>query len=115
MDALPEGLARFHFGGGGDTFVTPLAFCIFLLSFGLILLLPRKYMIAPFFLASFLITVRQQIVVAGLHFPLYRLLILISCVRIIWSWSMSGGSRPPIRMDSLDKIFGLWALANAIT
>lgn len=111
----PDGLVdNYYFGGGGDTLVTPLALCVFFFASVLMLVLPRKYAVVPFFLAGLLITVRQQIVVAGLHLMIYRLLILIGWVRIVWSSLLT--KREPFlrRMTSLDKVFVAWACSNAL-
>lgn len=79
------------------------------------LVLPRKYVIVPFFLAGFLITVREQIVIDSLHFMIYRLLIFVGWVRIIWSGFLTGRDPFPSRICSLDKILVAWASANAVT
>jgi hypothetical protein len=104
-----------YFGGGEGTLVTPLALCVLLVAAALMLLLPRKHMVVPFFLAGFLITVREQIVVAGLHFMVYRLLIFVGAVRIIWSAFLTRRDPFPSRMNFLDKALVLWAFTNAVT
>jgi hypothetical protein len=111
----PDGLVdNYYFGGGGDTLVTPLAFCVFLLAAGLMLALPRKYVVAPFFLAGFLITVRQQIVVVDLHLVSYRLLILVGWLRMLWCSLLTKRDPFSRRMNSFDKVFVAWACSNAL-
>lgn len=111
----PDGLVdNYYFGGGGDTLVTPLALCVFLLASGLMLVLPRKYAVVPLFLAGFLITVREQIVVAGLHLMIYRLLILVGWVRIVWFSFLTKQDSFPRRMNLFDKVFIAWACSNAL-
>lgn len=107
---MPE---NYYFGGGGDTFITPLALGVLLLACMLILLLPRRYVVIPFLFAGLLMTVRQQIVVAGFHFAIYRLLILIGWIRILCD-TCSTRRNPFPRINSLDKAILLWALCNAI-
>jgi hypothetical protein len=111
---VPDTPQNLYFGGGGDTLVTPLALCILLLASALILLLPRKYAITPFLFGGLLITVRQEVVVFGLHLMIYRLLILAGWIRMLWSMSSTGERPFAGRMSSFDKVFTLWALSDAV-
>lgn len=111
----PDGLVdNYYFGGGGDTLVTPLALSLFLVASVLMLVLPRKYAIFPFFFAGLLITVREQLVVAGLHLMIYRLLILVGWARILWSNFSKNRDRFSRSLAPLEKVFVGWACSNAI-
>jgi len=80
-----------RFGGGSPvTVLHPLVALAMVLAIVLILFLPRKYVIVPAFLALFLIPKGQQIVLAGLHFNVYRIIILAGLAR----WMMSKRSAP---------------------
>jgi hypothetical protein len=103
---MPE---NYYFGGGSDTFITPLALGILLLAVILSLGLPRKLMIVPLLVAGLLLPQGINVVVSGLHFPGFRLLLLAGWVR----FAIRRDIHIP-RMDSLDKAVLLWALCNAI-
>jgi hypothetical protein len=82
---------NFRFGGGSPvTVLHPLVAVAMALAIILILCLPRKYVIVPAFLAIFLIPKGQVIVAAGLHFNVYRIMILAGLAR----WVVSTRSSP---------------------
>jgi len=111
----PDGLEdNYYFGGGGDTLISPLALALCLLAVILILVLPRKYVVVPFLLAGLLIIVREQVVIAGLHFMIYRILILAAGIRLVTSYLMVERESFRWRLTSLDKCLVVWALSNAI-
>jgi hypothetical protein len=74
----------------------------------LIFRLQRKYIIIPFLLAIFVIPRGQVVVVAGVHFNVYRLIILAGLGR----WTIS---RPSLGLaggrNLIDLVFTLWALS----
>jgi hypothetical protein len=109
----PDIPQHLYFGGGGDTLVTPLALCILVVASALILLLPRKYVIVPFLCGGLLITVRQEVVIAGFHLMIYRLLILAGWARVIWSVFATCEHPFSGRMNSLDNVVMAWVLSNA--
>jgi hypothetical protein len=75
-----------RFGGGpSSTLLHPLVAVAMLISIVLILVLPRKYVIYPTMLALFLIPKGQQIVAAGIHLNVYRIIILAGLLRLIIS------------------------------
>ncbi len=101
--------ANFYFGGGGDTFATPLAIVVLLLAAILIVTLPRKYVVVPFLLVGLLIPLGVSLVVAGLHFSADRLLLIVA-----WSRLLARGERYPHRLNSLDKVIVYGFLINSI-
>jgi len=108
----PDNYSHFNFGGGGDTFSTPLALCCFVVALVLICVLPRKYAVVPLLIAGLLIPVDHQIVITGLHFMLYRVLIAGGLLRIICA-SLSL-QHFPVRVTLVDKCVVGWALCDAI-
>ena len=92
---LPE---NFFFGGGGETFIPPLAIAILILATILIMALPRKYATIPFLLAGLFIPQNVIIVIIGLHFNASRLLLLAGLTRLIIR-----GDRYSDNLNSLDK------------
>jgi hypothetical protein len=79
----PENLS---FGGGvTQTFINPIVLVVVLICGILICILPRNKAIVPFLAVSILIPTDQVLLVAGLHFPMLRILALFGLVRILWS------------------------------
>ena len=101
--------ANYYFGGGGDTFATPLAIVVLVLAGICIVILPRKYAVVPFLIAGLLIPLNVALVVAGLHFNADRMLILAGWIRL-FAW----GERHPSRLNSLDKVILYSALVNSV-
>ncbi len=109
---LPE---NFYFGGGAhETVITPLAASFFFAALVLTLAFPRKYAIFPFMTAALLIPEGQVLVLAGFHFPLYRLLLVGGWGRILWTRLSSGRGVLP-KLNKIDRVFLAWAFANATT
>jgi hypothetical protein len=100
-----------RFGGGGDTFVTPAALIVLILASLLILALPRKYQLWPFFLGSFFIPISQTINLASIHFMAYRILLTVLWLGILWK----GPSIRSLRLNAIDGLFVLWGLSAAVT
>lgn len=103
---LPE---NYYFGGGGDTFATPMAIAVLVLAIILILTLPRKYAFVPFLLAGLLVPQSVALVVLGLHFNASRLLLLAGLARLLFR-----GERYPDTLNSLDKVFLYYAFVESI-
>jgi hypothetical protein len=102
-----------RFGGGSaDTLLHPLVAVVMVLAIILILCLPRRSVIAPLLLALFFIPKGQVIVAAGLHFNVYRIIILAGLTR--WAVSMRS-SRLTGGFNSLDRVVTLCALSLMIT
>jgi hypothetical protein len=98
-----------RFGGGSPvTLLHPLVAGALMLAVILILCLPRKYVIIPALLALFLVPVDQVIVFAGLHFNVYRIVILAGLAR----WAASRRSSPRAGgFNFMDRIVTLWAFS----
>jgi hypothetical protein len=100
-----------RFGGGGDTFVTPATLVVLILASLLILALPRKYQLGPFFLGSFFIPISQTINLASIHFMAYRILLTVLWLGILWK----GPSLRGLRLNAIDSLFVLWGISAAVT
>jgi hypothetical protein len=93
-----------------DTSTITLPGIIFLcVSASLILLLDKKYIIISLLLASLYMTYGQGIVVGGLHFFLFRLLILVCWVRMFFR-----GEIHLVKLNPIDKIILIWAFSSVI-
>ena len=101
--------AHYRFGGGSSaTVLHPLVALAMVLAVILILRLPRRQVLAPLLLAIFLIPKAQVVVVAGLHFNVYRIILLAGLAR----WIASRRSSPLAGgFNSIDRIFTMWALS----
>jgi hypothetical protein len=104
---MPE---NYYFGGGGDTFVTPLALAGLLLAIVLILAVPRRYVLIPLLVAGLLLPSGVSVVVAGLHFQAIRLVLASGVVRFL----LRRDIKMP-RLQILDKLVLFWAFSKAIT
>lgn len=97
------------FGGGGDTFVNPVALVLVLAAIVLILLLPRRQIIIPLLVASFFIPLGQVVIIGGLHFYVFRFLILFAWIRVL-----AKGWATNFALSRIDKAIVLWALVDAL-
>ena len=93
-----------------ETTINLLALSFLILMGILLIALPRKYTLVPFFLSALYMTLGQHIVVMGLNFTIFRILIVIALIRIISRKDVS-----PIQFNSLDKIIILWGIVAMIT
>jgi hypothetical protein len=109
---VPENLR--YGGGAGETILNPAVALVLLITGLLILFLPQRKALIPFLFTSILIPEDQVLVIAGVHFPLLRILILFGMVRIFLvkgagEWKIFSGG-----MNRLDKAVIALALTSAI-
>jgi hypothetical protein len=103
-----------RFGGGVDqSILHPAVFIAMLVAILLIWFLPRKYVIVPLLVSTFLIPLGQQVVIGGLHFFVFRIIILAAALRILLSALSSPEGAFGSGLELFDKIFLLWALCRA--
>jgi len=106
---------KFYFGGGaGDTVMHPLVALAMVLTIILVLALPRKHVIIPFFLCTFLIPLGQMLVVGGVHLFVLRIVVLFCCVRMLAARLSGQRNIFGIGPNSLDTVFILWAVFRAL-
>lgn len=103
---MPDNL---YFGGGGETYYTPLALLILICSILLIWILPRRYVIIPLLVAGLWIPVSVNFLLAGFHFNALRILLLVSWIRLL-----TRGEAKLRYINSLDKILLCWSLYSAL-
>jgi hypothetical protein len=72
-------------GGPADSIFNPLVLAVILVAGILILLLPRRKAVFPFLLAGLLIPNDQVVVIASVHFPMLRFLLLFGLARVAWT------------------------------
>src|SRR5437868_13644213 len=93
-----------YFGAVGETVLNPFALVLVLLAVVLTLLLPRKYVFVPVLVVAVIMPLQQQVVIAGLHFMVVRILILAGWVRIAFALA-TGARRERIQFNALDRVF----------
>jgi hypothetical protein len=101
-------------GGAAETEILPFTLLLLLVASGFILLLPRKYAALPFLLASLTIPDGQVIVVAGLHFTVFRLLILMGWARLIASRLLFNRQKVGFRISSIDRAVIWCTIVNVV-
>ena len=108
----PENL---RFGGGAsETILHPIVLIAMLVAIALIFLLPRKYVILPVLSATFLIPLGQEILIGGLHFFVFRIIVLSVAVRMLGSMFSSPEGAFGNRLGRLDVVFLFWAFFRVL-
>src|SRR6266446_2594439 len=83
---------------------------LFLLAMSLVMWQGRRHDAVKALLATAaFLPLGQQIVVFGLHFQFFRILIVVGFIRLL-----SRGETAGFRLNGLDKLFVAWALTTAI-
>jgi hypothetical protein len=101
-----------RFGGGSaDSIISPIVAVILAIAIVLILILPRKWVIAPFLIAFFSIPIDEVLVVGGVHFTALRILILVMLARRL---TFSRNEKYPGGINSIDWFVILWSISAAI-
>jgi hypothetical protein len=86
---------------------------VMIVSGVLMLFLPHRKVIVPFLLASILIPADQVLVIAGLHFPVLRVLILFGLIRIL-ILKLQGKSVFSGGLNKIDLSLILLSVTNAV-
>jgi hypothetical protein len=91
--------------GAAETVLHPAVMVALLLAIALILWRPRKYAAIPVLLIAFLVPRGQEIYLAGQHWYVLRIVILVGSIRLARAkFQIAGG------LNGVDKAFILWAL-----
>jgi len=100
--------ANFRFGGGSaETMLNPAVAVVMILAIVAMFLLRRKYVIVPLLLTAFLTPYGEVVVVGGVHFPVYRILVLFALVRVLFLRCTSKGGAAAGGFNSIDWAFAL--------
>jgi hypothetical protein len=106
---------NFRFGGGAsETVLHPIVLVAMLIAIALIYLLPRKYVIWPVLCTAILVPLGQEILVGGLHFMVFRIIVLAVAVRMLFAVFSSPEGLFGSRFGTFDVIFLVWALFRAL-
>jgi len=72
------------FGGGAlETSIGPVWLALMVITIVLILVVPRKYVMIPILLCVLLTPTGQQLYFGGIHWLVYRIVVLVGCLRMI--------------------------------
>jgi len=105
---LPD---RPAFGGGATaTVIHPVVLAAMLVTAVLILVLPRRRVIAPFLIFVMLSPYGQQLYVAGVHWFAVRIVVLVGCIRLF----RERGNILPHGLNEIDKAFVAWAFCRVL-
>jgi hypothetical protein len=85
-----------------------------ILALILILILPRKYVVAPLVLLAFLTPLGQQLYIAGVHLFVLRIVILVAFIRAIASHREPREPRFAGGWNGIDIAFTVYVLADGI-
>jgi hypothetical protein len=100
-----------RFGGGAShTILHPLVAAALFATIVLIFLLPRKYVVVPMLLTVFLVPFGQVAVLGGVHFTVYRIVILFGLARLVTSKLSARETRLAGGFSGVDSAFALCAL-----
>ena len=106
---------NFRFGGGSaDTILHPIVMVAMLIAVILAFVLPRKYLVVPFIVSTFLIPQGQQLVAGGFHVFALRIIVLAGVVRMIFSKRSPAGNILAGGFNSVDMLFFLWVTLHAV-
>jgi hypothetical protein len=107
-------MQTFRFGGGATgTVMHPVVLAAMLVAILLVLVLPRRWVIAPLFLIAFFAPFGQELYLAGVHFFVLRTVVLAGCFRLLLAKLLSQKALFADGFNSIDKVFCLWALSRA--
>ncbi len=93
----------------------PLVAIALLAAVTLIFLLPRKYVLVPLLWTAILVPFGQVVVLGGVHFTVYRLLVLFGLMRLATTKLPPGMNRLAGGFNAIDYAFALWAVLLFIT
>jgi hypothetical protein len=93
----------------GESNVNPLANGALLLMAYLTWTLPRRYAACPLLVMTCLMPLGQQLVLFGLHFPLFRLLLLAGALRVTVKGEASG-----LKWNCVDTLFVWWVIVSLV-
>ena len=100
-----------RFGGGAaGTILHPLVAVALLVTIALTLFAPRKYVVIPWLLTALLVPFGQVVVLGGVHFTVYRIIVIFGLVRVAKTWPQAGTARLAGGFGAIDRAFTLCSL-----
>ena len=99
-----------RFGGHTVTLLHPLVVAFLALAAGLVLGLPRRYVLVPMIAAMVLIPTGQRLVLPGLNLTVYRLLLACAWVRLVMR-----DEHRSLELNRTDRAVLWWVTAAVVT
>lgn len=104
-----------RFGGGAtDTILNPLVAMALFVTIALIFRWPRKRVMIPWLLIVFLVPFGQVVVLGGVHFTVYRIVVIFGLVRLAITKRQVGTSPFAGGFSAIDRAFTLCSLFSFI-
>lgn len=104
--------ANIRFGGGASgTILHPLVALALLIALAILFMRPRSRSIGPLLWVALLVPYAQVVVVAGVHFPVYRILVLCGLIRMFTYKLKRGEMKLAGGFSDVDKVFLCWAIS----
>ncbi len=104
-----------NFGGGAlESTIHPAVMVALAIGAVLILVLPRRFAIVPILFLAFLVPFGQQLYIAGVHFLVFRIVVLVAMLRIAISKGGPDEKRMAGGFNSIDRAYQITCLAQAI-
>ena len=104
-----------RFGGGATgTILHPLVAAALFVTVTLIFVLPRKYVVIPSLATMLLVPFGQVVVLGGVHFTVYRIVVLFGLVRLAATTPPANANRLRGGFTAIDRAFMLCALFSCI-
>lgn len=102
-----------RFGGGSaETMLTPLTAVLMLIAIVLILVLPRRSVIACFLTGCLCMPIAQVVVLGGVHFTVLRILIITGMIRRVIDPGQGKKGKYPGGINGMDLTIIFWAASE---
>jgi len=102
------------YGGGiNSSMIHPIVLIAMILAIILTLVLPRRFIVVPFVLVTFLAPYSEQLYVLGVHLFVPRILIVVALTRLLLTNPNSPQSRFAGGLNTVDTVFVLWLIFRA--
>lgn len=103
------------FGGGAtETVMHPAVLAAMLLTALLMLILPRRRLLAPFLMFVVLAPFGQQLYIGGVHWFAPRVIVLLGCLRILARKLTAHETIFPNGLNGIDHAFLIWAFFRGL-
>jgi hypothetical protein len=105
-----------RFGGGAaDTMLSPQVAVLMLIGIVLILVLPRRKVIAAYLPLCLCIPLGEVVVLGGIHFTVLRILIMVGMVRAIIAPGSASEGRFSGGFNRIDRVTALWTALTFVS
>jgi hypothetical protein len=102
------------YGGGlNSSTIHPAILIAMIIAIILTLVLPRRFIVVPFVLVTFLAPYGEQLYVLGVHLFVPRILIVVALTRLLFNNPNSPQSRFAGGLNTVDTVFVLWLIFRA--